>query len=473
MSMKRGPDTGNSPAQKKLEFSMNDEDKLDLDWPESPNLSPPHNYDSSSDSDSHLVPSTPSISSQLPSEIGISQPQISATAVASSPSRSLSISSFGSTPSITDSLPFPNVLEEPPRNSEDFLSSALLSAHEALGSKKVAAIILDSDDLKEEITKLILAKSHDELKMSLKDSVLTADKKDRKYLLSLSPETLCNEMKESAPQAYKLLTLGMFGIADQDVVLDNQHLMNNVCMIYSTVAKTVNRKASGYGLLLSAMARDGGLREDSLKIFSNFCHPRTVQKYDWEVLAKGWETELQDALEQESARFQELRIAENEAAQLRSGATSSQLEVAVAAVQLLRSELPNQVQLVWDNINLRMKHKFERQKDQSHDSIYDWMASLWIKERISANHMEHTPGLALKKPSELNIQDFVPSEGEENYLFTGLVHYYASRLTERHPHLFKALNSSVKVRGYFRSPSQCMGYLSMEPDRLLELHFLF
>ena len=123
----------------------------------------------------------------------------------------------------------------------------------------------------------------------------------------------------------------------------------------------------------------------------------------------------------------------------------------MAAVQLLRSELPNQVQLVWDNINLRMKHKFERQKDQSHDSIYNWMASLWIKERISANHMEHTPGLALKKPSELNIQDFVHSEGEENYLFTGLVHYYASRLTERHPYLFKALKSSVKVRGYFRS----------------------
>ena len=71
--------------------------------------------------------------------------------------------------------------------------------------------------------------------------------------------------------------------------------------------------------------------------------------------------------------------------------------------------------------------------DTYEDSNYDWMASLWIMERINASHMKHVPGEALKKPQELSIQDFIPTLQELNYAFTSLVHYYTKRLTVRHP----------------------------------------
>ena len=73
------------------------------------------------------------------------------------------------------------------------------------------------------------------------------------------------------------------------------------------------------------------------------------------------------------------------------------------------------------------------------------MASLWVKERINVNHMEHIPGNSSKNPSELCIQDFVPSSDEKDYIFLGLVHYYSSCLVSRHPEVFKSINSSIKV----------------------------
>ena len=84
----------------------------------------------------------------------------------------------------------------------------------------------------------------------------------------------------------------MLGVTDPDSLPDSQHLSNVLAMLYSTISKTINRKASGYGLLMTAVARDGGMREDSMKLLSNLCHPRTAQKYDTEVLGKDWDSNL-------------------------------------------------------------------------------------------------------------------------------------------------------------------------------------
>ena len=113
--------------------------------------------------------------------------------------------------------------------------------------------------------------------------------------------------------------------------------------------------------------------------------------------------------------------------------------------ELTPDDIP-QIQLVWDNINLRSKHRFERMKDNYDDCNYDWMASLWIMGRINASHMSHVQGKAVKQPHEINIQDFIPALPELNYVFTSLVLYYAKRLTLRHPELFKSINSNIKVR---------------------------
>ena len=147
------------------------------------------------------------------------------------------------------------------------------------------------------------------------------------------------------------------------------------------------------------------LREDSIKLFSNLSHPRTVQKYDKEVLAKDWDCKLKEVLALESEKFQELKIAE---INLESLLQDLDVDAIAASVEELKQNLPKQVQVVWDNLNLRTKPRFQRQRDTYEDYNLDWMASLLIQERISANHMEHVPGRALKDPESLSIQDFVP-----------------------------------------------------------------
>ena len=78
---------------------------------------------------------------------------------------------------------------------------------------------------------------------------------------------------------------------------DSQYLLNNICFMYSTVSKIINRKATGYALLMTTAVRDGGLREDTIKLFSMLVHPRTSQKYDKEVLARGWDQPLEIELQ--------------------------------------------------------------------------------------------------------------------------------------------------------------------------------
>ena len=112
-----------------------------------------------------------------------------------------------------------------------------------------------------------------------------------------------------------------------------------------------------------------------------------------------------------------------------------------AEIKDLLDSIPPQVQ-VWDNLNLRTKHRFERSGDQYDNHNFDWMASLLIKDRINVNHMDG--GAPVKKPADLKIEDFIPSRLEKDYIFQNLVHYYSSRLVERHPEMFKSIKPHIK-----------------------------
>ena len=319
---------------------------------------------------------------------------------------------------------------------EELFSSAVQSSIEDLGTVRTAEIILGNVDLRDTLIDMIHSDAHHQLKSFLKSSILCKSKKDKNYLLELTPEYLCNEMMENAPLTFNTLSK-LLGITQNDVN-ESSDIRNVVAMMFSLLARLLNRKASGYAHLLTSEARDGGLREDSIKLMANFSHPRTVQKFDKEVLAKDWDSELLEALDYERTVF------------------NSNLE---AYKDHLQSELDSssipQIQPVWDNLNLRSKHRFERMTDNYADSNYDWMASLWIQERVNASHMKHEPGKALKQAEDLNIQDFVPSLPELNYIFTSLVHYHAKRLITRHPEMYKSSNSCTKV---LRLPGSGIGF---------------
>ena len=314
-----------------------------------------------------------------------------------------------------------------------------------LGPDRAASKILENNALKEEILKLIFIKSHHSLKSSLKDSVLNAKKDKRDYLLSLTPQRLCREFQSNSEDAFLLLVCGLLGVANPETVFDSQHLLNNIAMLYSTVAKVINRQSTGYALLLTTVARDGGLREDSLKLFSGLCHPRTSQKHDSSVLAHGWDEKLRASLKKERDHFEEESKARARMEDLLANeAEVDTVESAKEELEDLLDAAPPQTEMVWDNLNLRTSHRFQRAGDNYNDSNLDWMASLWITNRVNANHMENTEGVALKDIENLTILDFIPSEKEKTYVFQNLVCYFAYRLVQRHPILFKTIASCIR-----------------------------
>ena len=77
------------------------------------------------------------------------------------------------------------------------------------------------------------------------------------------------------------------GISVEEEIFSSQFLINNVCLIYSTISKIINRQATGYALLLTTAARDGGLREDSIKILAPLLHPRQGLSQDFGFLIFG------------------------------------------------------------------------------------------------------------------------------------------------------------------------------------------
>ena len=80
-------------------------------------------------------------------------------------------------------------------NNEHVLLAALKASTEDLGINKTSEMILADDDLQQEIVRLILSRAHKELKASLSSSKLSASKKSRDYLLTLTPSNLCEELK--------------------------------------------------------------------------------------------------------------------------------------------------------------------------------------------------------------------------------------------------------------------------------------
>ena len=82
-------------------------------------------------------------------------------------------------------------------------------------------------------------------------------------------------------------------------------------------------------------------------------------------------------------------------------------ETAHQSVQKLRREAPKQLQCVWNNLNLHPKHRFEKMADPV--SEINWMASLWMKERIDVNYLNDDVKKPSKKIAELSVADFLPT----------------------------------------------------------------
>ena len=326
----------------------------------------------------------------------------------------------------------------------DFATSLEMYVN-AVGTSQATATILENEALKKEIVQSIFSETHKSLKSSLKTSQLTASKKDRNYLLSLNPRSLCEEFQENSSIAFLLVVQGLLGVSNPDEVYDSAVLLNIITLVYSTVGKIINRKASGYGLLLTTAARDGGLREDTIKLFCCCLHPRTSQKYDKEVLGEGWDTELKETLKMEKDHFEKQQLAEMKLEKLFTEHSSDiDIESSKTELETILDTVPPQTQVVWDNLNLRSKHRFKRVGDEYSDSNLDWMASLFIQDRIDANHMENREGVAVKDADNLSIKDMVPSEKELDYVFRALVAYYSHRLVSRHPTLFKSLAGCIR-----------------------------
>ena len=75
---------------------------------------------------------------------------------------------------------------------------------------------------------------------------------------------------------------------------------------------------------------------------------------------------------------------------------------------------PPQVQKVSDNLNRRTKHRRERGDDDYAKHSFDWMASLFIKDRINTNLMSASG--PVKDAADITIEVFVPTDTEKNYI---------------------------------------------------------
>ena len=93
-------------------------------------------------------------------------------------------------------------------------------------------------------------------------------------------------------------------------------------------------------------------------------HPRTSQKYDREVLAKDWNKPLEMTMQAEREHFKNI----HEALQAKSemiedeSSTAEEINQIDKKISELIGSVPPQVQKVWDNINLHIKHRFKREK---------------------------------------------------------------------------------------------------------------
>ena len=80
------------------------------------------------------------------------------------------------------------------------------------GITQSAETVLNNDNLKKEILRILLLQSHQSLKTSLKKSQLCADKKERSYLLTLTPKSLCEEFRMKASPSFLLHPVVPLGV---------------------------------------------------------------------------------------------------------------------------------------------------------------------------------------------------------------------------------------------------------------------
>lgn len=321
--MKRVSQGGNSPAPK--HFLDNDS-----------------NSDSSEDFNLHLVSQTTSTESDHFVFPATSQGSSSQTSSGSEIGESTLTRKYGDW-----ETSFPNTPEDLFETTEVKLRASLENHVEAVGVSTAAALILENDDIREEIKRIIFSQSHGNLKSSLKTSKLTSSKKDRRYLLSLTPKNLCEEFQGHSDSSFQLLVKGLLGISDQKEIFESQFLLNNIALLYSIIGRILNRNATGYALLLTTTARDGGLREDSLVVFPCLVHPRTSQRYDKEVLAAGWDTSLKDCLKEEKVNFEAQKETETRIEQLlHDDADNDAIEAAMKELEILKDSSPQQLQMV-------------------------------------------------------------------------------------------------------------------------------
>ena len=275
--------------------------------------------------------------------------------------RNLAAMTQGSTQSGTSDLvdenllyfnEFSGLLDQAP--SCNFASALTQALQDVSNMENVAKLILEENALKKEILKQIGQSSRSDLKLSLKHSKLKVDKNDRNYLLGLNPHDICREFQEGWKEGFGIVTQVLFGMEDPEQVFQNPHLMNNLALIYSSIARMHNRSASGYALYLGAVARDGGLREESIKLFPQFCHPRTLQKYD-HVLAKHSRAPLEEKLRDEKQHLDALSNILHDI----DDEGSEDEEERVLALQLKLKETeakaPKMVTTVWGSVNLSRK----------------------------------------------------------------------------------------------------------------------
>ena len=326
----------------------------------------------------------------------------------------------------------------------DFVAS-LEEFVKAFGEAAAVETILENTAIREVMTNTILSETHSSLKSSLKKSQLSHSKRDRNYLLTLTPRGLCEELQRNSSSAFLLIVRGLLGISCPDEVFESELLLNTITLVYSTVGKLINRKATGYALLLTTAARDGGLREDTIKLLCCMVTSRTSQRYDKEVMAEGWDTAFKETLKIEKDHFEKQMQADSNIEKLCNEHRSYDvISAARDDLENLLDTAPPQLQMVWDNLNLRTKHRYQRADDDYSASNLDWMASLWIKDRINSNHMENKEGIAVKDVGNLSINDVVASDKEKNYIFRALIRYFAYRLVTRHPMLFKSMVGCIK-----------------------------
>ena len=219
---------------------------------------------------------------------------------------------------LEDSLPFPDWAatdNDPfvplPLPEQVNLSEALINHIDDKGLDATANTILENESLREKLKELIFHESFASMKSSLTSSLLNARDKnvDRTYLLSLTPRLLCEELYANACPCFLLIVKGLLGLSNPEDVFSSQYLINTVAFFYSIIAKHANRLCTGFALQLTTAARDGGMREDTIKLLPCFVHPRTSQKYDKSCLASGWDDKRLACLKEEQDHFRKIHVA--------------------------------------------------------------------------------------------------------------------------------------------------------------------